>query len=137
MKKIETKKIYTSIDEINNSEEFQAMWAGLRIQPLKNYPEAQFVKGFLTADNKIFTIREMKGGKDDGLLLLKKEDTVSCLTNRPFHAGYVSYENTINIDMDSAYDRCNQNRITFAKTHKEIMATNPENYKTIPFVTTL
>ena len=118
MIKRKIRKTFETIDELNNSDEFKARWAGFVIRPEKDSPDCRFVKAFVTTDNKIFILREMKGGSDDGMKLLKEFNVTSMINNRPFFPGWVK-DGEITIDDSEGYGRENNVRITFAKLHKD------------------
>lgn len=130
MKNMTVKKVYSTIEELNQSPEFKAMWEGFNIRYEKNNSDIKFVKGFLAEDDRIYVVREIVSGKESGLKLLNQLSIHSCITNQAFKTGFISnFDNSINVDNEKGYDRCNQNRIAFAKQHKSL----PE---IIAFVTT-
>lgn len=118
MKAIKIVKTFSTIEELNKSEEFKALWEGFRARPEQDYPGNVVRKAYVTENDDIYTIRELTCGKDRGLRLLHKLTIHTCLTNNPFMMGSIVGD-TILINDDKGYDRCKANRVKLAELHKQ------------------
>jgi len=114
MKEITIKKVFNTVDELNNSEEFKQLWSGFHMEKERNYPDLALTKAFVGEDNNIYTIREVTRGKEKGLRFLHQCAVGSMLHTKPFHMGCMLY-NAIIINDEKGYSRCSENRIQFAK----------------------
>lgn len=128
MKRIEIKKVFTTIDELNGSEEFKQLWLGFQMEKERNYPDLPMIKAYLGDDGNLYTIREVSRGKEKGLRFLGQCTVGSCLHTKPFHMGLIVNDEFILINDEKHYDRCKENRVKLAGILKD----QPEN-----FVTTL
>lgn len=115
MKEIKIKKVFNTVDELNNSEEYKQLWEGFHMDKEKNYPDNCMVKAYVAEDDTIYTIREMTRGKDAGLKLLHKVSICASLNSSPFMVGTVIDDKTIVINNEKGYDRCMSNRVILAK----------------------
>lgn len=127
MKIINIKKVFYTVDELNNSEEFKQLWSGFQMEKERNYHDLVLIKAFVADDNNIYTIREIVTGKENGLRLLSQCTVGSMLHTKPFHLGCLNGEQAI-INDEKGYSRCNENRIKLAK----LLRDKPDS-----FVTTL
>ena len=127
MKEIRIKKVFNTVDELNNSEEFKQLWLGFQMEKEHNYPDLVLIKAFVADDNNIYTIREIVKGREKGLRLLNQCTVGSMLHTKPFHLGRLNEEQVI-INEEKGYSRCNENRIKLAK----LLRDSPDS-----FVTTL
>lgn len=118
MKEIKIKKVYNTIDELNNSEEFKKLWSGFQMEKEKDYPDLVLIKAFIGEDDNIYTIREVTKGKEKGLRFLHQCTVGSMLHTKPFQMGAILY-NSIMINNEKSYSRCNENRIKFAEQLKD------------------